>query len=230
MNKKVIALAICLVMSTALVIAQEKEDERLANSAKALQETLGGSNGLPTNILNHAECVLIFPSVKKVALGIGHSYGRGTLVCRKGATMNGEWGAPAMYSLDQSSLGVQLGGSDTDFVLVVMNQKGADQILNGKIKLGGGAAVAAGPTGAQAQQYDAEAMNKDILTYSRTKGALAGVSMAGAKMDTDNDANKALYGKDITAKEIVSGNEQIPAAAQPLVNLLDKASPARSSK
>jgi lipid-binding SYLF domain-containing protein len=228
MNKKVIALAICLAMSTALVIAQEKEDERLASSAKALQETLGGGNGLPTNILNHAVCVLIYPSVKKVGLGItGSSYGRGALVCRKGAAMNGEWGAPAMYALDQHSLGVQLGGSDTDFVLVVMNQKGADQILNGKIKLGTGAEAVAGPTGAQAQQYDAQAMNKDILTYSRSKGALVGVSLAGAKMDTDNDANKALYGKDITAKEIVSGNEQIPAAAQPLVNVLDKASPAR---
>ncbi|HKF20456.1 MAG TPA: lipid-binding SYLF domain-containing protein [Candidatus Angelobacter sp.] len=228
MNKKVIALAISLAMSTSLLIAQEKEDERLANSSKALEQILSGGNGLPTNVLNRALCVLVFPNVKKAALGIGQSYGRGALVCRKGATMNGEWGAPAMYSLDQSSLGLQLGGSSTDFVLVAMNQKGADQILNGKVKLGGNAAAVAGPTGAQATQYDAQAMNnKDILTYLRSKGALAGVSMEGAKIDTDKDANKALYGKDITAKEIVSGNEQVPPAAQPLVNVLDKASPAR---
>jgi lipid-binding SYLF domain-containing protein len=227
MNKKLAAVALCLAISSPL-IAQEKEDERLANSAKALQEILSGSNGLPKNILNQAVCVLIYPSVKKVALGvIGTGYGRGALVCRKGATMNGEWGAPAMYSLDQHSLGVQLGGTETDFVLVVMNQKGADQILNGKIKLGGNAAAVAGPTGAQATQYDAGAMNADVLTYSRSKGAFAGVSLQGAKMDEDKNANKALYGKDISVKEIVSGGEQVPAAAQPLVSLLDKSSPAR---
>jgi lipid-binding SYLF domain-containing protein len=228
MNKKLTALAICLAMSAPIIFAQEKEDERLANSAKVLQEILGENKGLSTNILNHAVCVLIYPSVKKVALGItGSSYGRGALVCRKGTDMNGEWGPPAMYSLDQHSLGVQLGGSATDFVLVVMNQKGAEQILNGKIKLGTGASAVAGPTGAQATQYDAQAMNQDILTYSRSKGALVGVSLAGAKMDTDKDANKALYGKDVDAKEIVTGSEQPPAAAQALIVLLNKTSPSR---
>jgi lipid-binding SYLF domain-containing protein len=209
-------------------MAQEKENERLANSAKVLEQLLGDSNGLPKNILNQAVCVLIYPGVKKVALGItGHGYGRGALVCRKGSDMNGAWGDPAMYSLDQSSIGVQLGMTDTDFVLVVMNQKGADQILNGKIKLGTDAAAAAGPTGAQATQYNAQAMNADVLTYSRSKGVFAGVSLEGAKMDSDNDANKALYGKEISAKDIVTGSEQIPSAAQPLVSLLDKTSPAR---
>jgi lipid-binding SYLF domain-containing protein len=227
MNKKLIAVAICLAMSSPLILAQEKEDERLANSDKALEQILGGSKGIPTNILNQAVCVLIYPSVKKAAVGIGASHGRGALLCRKGPDMSGEWGAPAMYSLDQGSIGLQLGGSATDFVLVVMNQKGADQILGGKVKLGGDVAVAAGPTGGQVGE---EATHKDILSYARSKGALAGVSMEGAKMDTDNDANKALYGKDITAKEIVAGNEQVPAAAQPMVNLLDKTSPARTSK
>jgi lipid-binding SYLF domain-containing protein len=183
---------------------------------------------LPKNILNQAVCVLIYPGVKKVALGImGTGYGRGEIVCRKGAKMNEAWGAPAMYSLDQHSLGVQLGGTETDFVLVVMNQKGAEQILNGKIKLGSNAAAAAGPTGSQATSYNAQAMNTDVLTYSRSKGVFAGVSLEGAKMDTDNDANKALYGKDISAKEIVTGGAQILPAAKPLINLLDKTSPAR---
>jgi SH3 domain-containing YSC84-like protein 1 len=229
MNKKLGVLVLCLAIVAPIMAQekQEKEDERLANSTKVLQQILG-DNGLPKNILNQAMCIVIFPSVKKVGLGVmGTGYGRGDLVCRK--DMNGEWGAPAMYSLDQHSLGPQLGGSETDFVLVVMNQKGADQILNGKIKLGTNAAAAAGPTGAQATQYNASAMNKDVLTYSRSKGAFAGVSLEGAKMDEDKDANKALYGKDISAKEITTGGEQIPAAAKPLVDLLDKTSPARKA-
>jgi lipid-binding SYLF domain-containing protein len=162
-----------------------------------------------------------------VAIGIGGSYGRGALVCRKGAKMNGAWGAPAMYALDQGSLGIQLGSTATDFVLVVMNQKGAEQVLNGKTKLGGNAAAAAGPTGAQATSYNADAMNVDVLTYSRSKGLFAGVSLEGASMEPDSNANKALYGKDISAKDIVEGNQTVISAAKPLVDVLDKTSPAR---
>jgi lipid-binding SYLF domain-containing protein len=209
------------------LFGQSKEDKRLANSATVLQTILTEDNGLPKNILDKADCVLVFPSVKKVAFGIGSSYGRGALVCRKGANMNGAWGAPAMYSLDQGSIGLQLGSTATDFVLVVMSQKGAEQILNGKTKLGSNAAAAAGPTGAQATAYSAADMNADVLTYSRSKGLFAGVSLEGASMDTDNDANKALYGKDLSAKEIISGSEPIVAAARPLVDLLDRTSLAR---
>jgi lipid-binding SYLF domain-containing protein len=162
-----------------------------------------------------------------VAIGIGGSYGRGALVCRTGTKMNGGWGAPAMYKLDQGSIGVQLGSTATDFVLVVTNQKGADQILNGKTKLGGNAAAAAGPTGAQATGYNADAMKADVLTYSRSKGLFAGVSLEGASMDTDDDANKDLYGKQVSAKEIISGSQAVIPAAKPLVDTLDKASPAR---
>ena len=133
-----------------------------------------------------------------------------------------------MYSLDQESVGLQLGSTEIDFVLVVMNQKGADQILSGKIKLGANAAAAAGPTGAQANTYNAQAMNVDVLTYTRSKGLFAGVSVEGATMDTDNDANRELYGKDISAQDIVRGSEPIVSAAKPLVNLLDKTSPART--
>jgi lipid-binding SYLF domain-containing protein len=209
------------------LFGQGKEDKRLTNSATVLQTILTEDNGLPKTILDKADCVLVFPSVKKVAFGIGSSYGRGALVCRRGADMNGAWGAPAMYSLDQGSIGLQLGSTATDFVLVVMNRKGADQILNGKTKLGSNAAAAAGPTGTQATAYNADAMNADVLTYSRSKGLFAGVSLVGASMEADNDANKALYGKDISAREIVTGSEPVVAAAKPLVDLLDKTSLAR---
>jgi lipid-binding SYLF domain-containing protein len=222
----IIALALAVPAS---MFAQKKEDDRLAKSVAAFREILEGDNGLPKSILNQAVCVLIYPSVKKIAIGIGGSYGRGTLVCRKGPKMNGTWGAPAMYSLDQGSIGLQLGSTATDFVLVVMNQKGADQILSGKTKLGGNAAAAAGPTGVQATSYNAQAMNVDVLTYSRSKGLFAGVSIEGATMDTDNDANRALYGKDLGAQDIVKGSQPVVPAAKPLINLLDKTSPTRRS-
>src|SRR5882762_6742816 len=220
----IIALALAVPAS---MFAQKKEDDRLAKSAAAIREILEGDDGLPKSILNQAVCVLIYPSVKKIAIGIGGSYGRGALVCRKGPDMKGEWGAPAMYSLDQGSVGLQLGSTATDFVLVVMNQKGADQILNGKTKLGSNAAAAAGPTGAQANTYNAAAMNADVLTYSRSKGLFAGVSLEGATMDADKDANRALYGKESNAKDIIDGGQAIIPSARPLVNLLDKNSPAR---
>jgi len=224
--KTKIAGLVFVLMLTAPAFAQTKEAERLDNSAKVFQQILSDNKGLPKSVLDKAECVLIFPSVKKVAVGIGTSYGRGALVCRKGATMNGSWGDPAMYKLDQGSIGVQLGSTATDFVLLVMNQKGAEQILNGKTKLGSNASAAAGP-GAQATSYNAEAMNVDVLTYSRSKGLFAGVSLEGASMDGDNDANKNLYGKDMTPKEIVTGGAAAPAAAKSLIDVLDNASPAR---
>src|SRR5580698_4638910 len=224
MKKTLLSILLCLAVASPL-FAQKKEAERLANSANVLQQILIG--GLPQSILDKADCVLVFPSVKKVAVGIGGSYGRGALTCRTGAKMNGKWGAPAMYSLDESSLGIQLGSTATDFVLVIMNQKGAEQVLNGKTKLGSNAAAAAGPTGAQATSYNAGAMNVDVLTYSRSKGLFAGVSLQGATMDSDDDANKSLYGKATGAKDIVEGGQAVVPAAEPLVDLLNKTSPAR---
>jgi lipid-binding SYLF domain-containing protein len=171
--------ALALLLTLALpAFAQTKEEQRLDNSAKVFQDILS-NNGLPKSILDKAECALIFPSVKKVAVGIGSSYGRGALICRKGATMNGS-----------------------------------------------NASAAAGP-GAQATSYNAEAMNADVLTYSRSKGLFAGVSLEGASMDGDTDANKSLYGKDLTVKEIITGGTASPASAKSLIDVLDKASPAR---
>jgi lipid-binding SYLF domain-containing protein len=226
MKTKIAVLGLALATAFSL-FAQTKEDERLANSASVMKELLQGDKGLPKTVLNQSMCVLVFPSVKKVAIGIGGSYGRGVLVCRKGEKMDGGWGAPAMYALDQGSLGVQLGSTATDFVLVVMHNKGVDAILNGKLKLGANAAAAAGPTGAQATGYNAQAMSSDVLTYSRSKGLFAGVALEGASIDTDNDANKKLYGKDLGAKEIVTGSQEVVPAAKPLVTLLDTTSPDR---
>jgi lipid-binding SYLF domain-containing protein len=227
MKKRMMVLALCLAVALPL-FAQKKEEERIANSATVLHELLAGDKGLPVHVLDQADCVVIFPSVKKIAVGIGGSYGRGVLVCRTGPKMDGPWGTPAMYKLDQASIGVQLGSTATDFVLTVMNHKGAEQILNGKTKLGTNAAAAAGPTGAQATSYNASAMNVDVLTYSRSKGLFAGVSLEGASMDSDEDANKSLYGKATGAKDIVEGGQAAPTAAQPLDDVLIKASPARN--
>lgn len=226
MKTKLAILGLCLTITFPL-LAQKKEDQRLSDSATVMKELSQGDKGLPKSILNQAMCVLVFPSVKKVAVGIGGSYGRGVLVCRKGGKMDGEWGAPVMFALDQGSVGVQLGSTATDFVLVVMNDKGVDAILNGKTKLGSNAAAAAGPTGAQATSYNAANMKSDVLTYSRSKGLFAGVSLEGASMDSDDDANKALYGKAISAKDIVEGGQAVVPAAKSLVDLLDKTSPAR---
>jgi lipid-binding SYLF domain-containing protein len=222
--------AVMLAFSVLVVplLAQKDEEKRLASSATVLQQILSQDNGLPKTILERAYCVLIFPGVKKVAIGIGGSYGRGELVCRKDVKMDGSWGAPAMYALDQGSLGLQLGSTETDFVAVITSQKGVDEILNGKTKLGSNAAVAAGPTGAQAASYNAVG-NADILTYSRSKGLFAGVSLAGASIDVDKDANKAIYGKEEDVKDIIHGNQPVVPAAKPLVDLLNKTSPARKS-
>jgi len=228
MKTKLTILGLCFAVAFPL-LAQKKEDERLQNAANVMKELIQGDKGLPPSILNQSKCVLIFPSVKKVAVGIGGSYGRGVLVCRQGAKMVGDWGAPAMYSLDQGSLGIQLGSTATDFVLVVMHDKGVDAILSGKTKLGADAAAAAGPTGAQANGYNAAEMrSSDVLTYSRSKGLFAGVSLEGASMDADKEANQKLYGKEIGAKEIVTGGQAVVPAAQPLVNLLNTVSPART--
>ena len=204
-----IATTLVLTLATAsLIFAQaKKEDERLASSDAVMKELLQGDKGMPKTVLHQSMCVLIFPNVKKVAVGIGGSYGRGVLVCRKGENMDAGWGAPAMYRLDEGSLGVQLGSTSTDFVLAVVHKNGVDAILNGKMKLGANASATAGPTGAQATSYDAQAMDSDVLTYSRSKGLFAGVSLEGASIDSDNDANKKLYGKELTAREIVTGSE-----------------------
>jgi lipid-binding SYLF domain-containing protein len=220
-----VATLLALCVSVVSVFAQD-EQECLANSAAALQQILSEDTGLPKTILDKAYCVIIFPSVKKVAIAPGGSYGRGVLVCREGAGMDGSWSAPAMYALNMRSLSFQIGTTETDFVLVIVSQKGVAQVLNGKTKLGSNAAVADGPTGAHAERYKL-GDHTDMLTYARTRVPVAGVSLARAEMGSDKGANKAIYGTNEGAKDIVQGNHAVVPAAKPLVNLLDKTSPTR---
>lgn len=220
MTKKILLLIVCVAVSLPLVA--QKAAKRLSESAAVLK-TILDKNDIPKGILDKAECVLVYPAVKKVGVGIGVTYGRGVLVCRTGAKMNGSWGAPAMYTLDTGSLGAQLGSTSTDYVLLVMTQRGADKILTGKLKLGADANATAGPSSANAAGFNDP--NVDVLAYSQAKGLFAGVSLGSASMATDNDANKDLYGKSIDASEIVRGEVPVPAAGKALVDELNKMSP-----
>ena len=217
-------LSILAVLSVP-VFAQSKFDDRLSESAEVLRQ-MSKPDAIPPAVLNRAACVLVFPMVKKVGIGLGVTYGRGVLVCRKGANMNGPWSAPAMYRLNVGSLGVQLGSSATDYVLVVETDRGALKILSGKLKLGADASAVAGPTGAKA--VGANDPNIDMLTYSRAKGGLfAGASLGSASMDSDDDGNKAIYGKDVDATQIIR-SESVPASGQSIVDVLTRLSPKRT--
>ena len=223
MNKTVL-LALASVALTLPAVAQSKMDNRLGDSTEVLKQILLKPDEIPQAYLDKSVCVLVFPSVKKIAVGIGGTYGRGVILCRTGTNMTGPWSAPAMYKLDVGSLGVQLGSSSTDYVLLVENKASAQKVLSGKLKLGADASAVAGPTGAKA--LAANDANTDILTYSRAKGLFAGASLASANLDTDDDANKAVYGKDINAVTIVREGGATPTpAGKPLVALLTKHSP-----
>lgn len=224
---------VAMLGTAATAVAQEdkKEAERLGEAAKVLQEILAMPEGIPQGLLDKSECVVVFPGVKKAAIGIGGSYGRGALTCRSGATHTGPWSAPAMYALEGASIGFQLGGSDTDFVMLVMNDKGANSVLNSKVKLGADAAIAAGPKGREAEAATNAVLQAEILSYSRSKGAFAGVSLEGSTLRSDGDANKNLYGKELQAQQIIVGNAvKTPAAGQPLVDALNKKSPKNLSE
>ncbi len=221
MKNRLMAVFLCFAASVP-VIAQ-KVDKRLTESTAVLQ-TIADKKGISDTAWSKARCVLVYPGVKKVGVGLGVSYGRGVLVCRTGADMTGKWGAPIMYKLDVGSLGAQLGSTSTDYVLLVISQRGADKILSGKLKLGAGASAVAGPSGANAAAFNDP--NVDILSYSQSKGLFAGATLGSASLESDDDANKDLYGKTIDAAQMVrEGNTAVPAPAQPLVSLLKRISP-----
>ena len=217
--------AVCA--STITLFAQKDEETCLANSATALQQVLSGNDALPKAILDKGYCVIIFPGVKKEANFPGSSYGKGALVCRKGAEMDGTWSAPVMYALDMTSLEFQVGSTETDFGLVVVTRKGADQLLNGKTKLGSNVTSVKGPTGDRAASYYNVERHADILIYARLRAPFAGVSLKRASMGIDKGANKAIYGDAKEPKDIVSDSQGIVPTAKPLVDLLDKVSPMR---
>jgi len=224
--KRVIVAAMLVVLMAVPTWAGNDTQERLENAATVLDEILNVPDNIPQELLDRAECVVVIPSVKKFAIGFGGSYGRGAMVCRSGEKFGGPWGAPTMMALEGGSFGLQLGGQATDFVLLVMNQKGANSLLSSKVKLGAGMSAAAGPKGRSADAATDAWMRAEILSYSRAKGLFAGVSLEGSTLRPDNGANKELYGRKIDAKVIVrSGSVHTPGAAAALVGRLQKASP-----
>jgi lipid-binding SYLF domain-containing protein len=187
---------------------KEKDDQTLKNAAAVLQAMINDSN-VPASLLAKADCVMVLPDVKKAGFLVGGSGGRGPMSCRTGKDFRGRWSAPAMYRVGGVSFGLQLGGSSSDYVLLIMHQKAVDALLNGNTKLGSDATAAAGPTGATATSTTGD----DILTYGRAQGLFAGVSLGGASLEPDTDANKRLYGKDVSARDIVIGNTVTTTAA-----------------
>src|ERR1019366_7703786 len=228
MKKLTTLLLLCAFVPGAF--AAKEEEDRVKDSGQVLSEILNIPDNIPQDLIDKAECLIILPSVKKGAFGVGGSYGRGVMICRSGPHYTGRWGAPAMYALEGVSIGFQLGGEATDFVLLVMNPKGAESLLNSKVKLGADASAAAGPKGRDAEGATDIVMNAEILSYSRNKGLFAGISLEGSTLRSDGSANEKLYGRKLTAKEIIrEGKVGIPPSAHELVSLLDRKSPVNKS-
>ena len=226
-----VLLAIFLISTAASAADRDdkdktKQEERLQNSGTVMSEILNIPDNIPQDLLDKAHCIVVIPSVLKAAFVVGASYGRGAMVCRTGKNLRGSWGAPAMMVLEGGSFGFQIGGEATDFVLLVMGDRGANSLLHSKVKLGGDVSVAAGPVGRTAEANTDAYMRSEILTYSRARGLFAGVSLEGASLRADKDGNEVLYGQRISAARIVQGpSPATPPSAHQLVALLDKASP-----
>src|SRR5258708_2850958 len=204
----------------------KKETDRLDNCGTVLKEIMDIPDNIPQDLIDKAECVIVFPSVLKAAFIIGGSYGRGAMTCRTGEHFTGPWGAPTMMALEGGSVGFQIGGQATDFVLLVMNPRGAKAILHSKVKLGADASAAAGPKGRDAEAATDATLRAEVLTYSRARGLFAGISLEGSSLRPDNDANERVYHKKVEAEAIVrKGAVAVPPAAQELIGLLNKKSP-----
>src|SRR6201988_2439790 len=228
MKKLIVCFGLVLMSVSVMAFAanDEREEDRVKDAGTVMKEILNIPDDIPQDLLDKAECIVVLPSVKKGAFGIGGSYGRGIMVCRSGEHYKGRWGAPALYALEGISIGFQLGGQATDFVLLVMNPKGAESLLYSKVKLGADASAAAGPKGRTAESATDVVMNAEILSYSRNKGLFAGISLEGSTLRSDGSANEKLYGRKLSAKEIIrEGKVGIPASARQLVALLDKEVP-----
>lgn len=227
MTKTVLAVGLLVVM-TLPSFGQEKEEERVKNAGQVLSEIMNIPDNIPQSVIDKAYCVVVLPGVLKAAFIVGGSYGRGVMTCRGGQNFKGPWTAPTMMALEGGSFGLQLGGESTDFVLLLMSSKSAESMLKSKVKLGGDASAAAGPVGRTATAETDVKLNAEILSYSRAKGLFAGVSLAGSTLRPDNDGNKKLYGKDVTAQDIVFEHAvPPPASATLLLKTLDRRSPKR---
>lgn len=222
MKKSLLVLLVLCALPLAYA-DNEKEQDRVKDAGEVLKEIIDIPDNIPKDLFDRAECVIVLPSVKKGAFGIGGSYGRGVMECRTGEHYTGPWGAPAMYALEGVNIGFQLGGQATDFVLLVMNPRGAKSLLGSKVKLGADAAAAAGPKGRTSTAATDVVMRAEILSYSRSRGLFAGVSLEGSTLRSDGRANEKLYGKPVSAKEIIREHKVgVPECAQELVALLNK--------
>jgi lipid-binding SYLF domain-containing protein len=202
------------------------EKDRLQNAGTVIKEVLDIPDDIPQDLLDKARCVVVLPSVLKAAFVVGGSYGRGAMVCRTGKDFTGPWGSPAMYALEGGSIGLQIGGEATDFVILVMNDRGVESLLHSKVKLGADASIAAGPKGRTASADTDAYMRAEMLSYSRARGVFAGISLQGSTLRPDNDANERLYGKDATAARIITESKiEAPEAAHALVSRLQRATP-----
>jgi lipid-binding SYLF domain-containing protein len=229
--KKASALILTIVLASPVFAAEKtREQKRLEASGQVFKEIMDIPDGIPKDLLNKAECVIVIPSVLKFAIGVGGDFGRGAITCRTGQHFTGHWSAPALFALEGANIGFQLGGEATDFVLLVMNPKGANSILSSKVKLGADASAAAGPKGRTAAADTDIVMRAEVLSYSRSRGLFAGISLEGSTLRSDGSANKKLYGRDLSAKQIVrEGKVGVPASGRELVSLLNKLSPKNQS-
>jgi SH3 domain-containing YSC84-like protein 1 len=229
--KRAIALGIILLLTVPTFGAEKtREQKRLEACGEVLKDILDIPDDIPKDLMNKAECVIVIPSVLKFAIGVGGDFGRGAITCRTGEHYTGPWSAPALFALEGGNIGFQLGGQATDFVLLVMNNKGATSILGSKVKLGADASAAAGPKGRTAAADTDIVMRAEVLSYSRSRGLFAGISLEGSTLRSDGSANRKLYGRSLSAKEIVREHKVgVPASGRELVSLLDKQSPKNHS-
>lgn len=229
--KKASVLILTIVLACPVFAAEKtREQKRLEASGQVFKEIMDIPDGIPKDLLNKAECVIVIPSVLKFAIGVGGDFGRGAITCRTGQHFTGHWSAPALFALEGANVGLQLGGEATDFVLLVMNPKGANSILSSKVKLGADASAAAGPKGRTAAADTDVVMRAEVLSYSRSRGLFAGISLEGSTLRSDGSANKKLYGRELSAKQIVrEGKVGVPASGRELVSLLNKLSPKNQS-
>ena len=228
--RRLLILFPALLLFCANLTAADKEEDRLKAAGEVLGEILKIPDSIPHSILERAECVIVFPSVKKLAIGIGGSYGRGAMSCRSGENFTGPWSAPALYALEGGNIGFQLGGQETDYVLLAVNPKGVESLLKSKVKLGADASAAIGPKGREAEAATDALMRAEMLTYSRSRGLFAGVSLEGSTLREDGSANEKVYGKKVSARQIVRQHAvNTPAAGRLMIATLQKASPRNQS-
>jgi lipid-binding SYLF domain-containing protein len=222
------AAALLALLFPALSFGQVKEARRLDACREVLEELLGGEERIPRDLLDRAECVAVIPSAKKFALGFGGRWGKGAVVCR-GHGGSGSWGPPLMISLGGGSFGLQIGGQAADYVFLVMNPKGIDYLMRSQFTLGGDAAVAAGPVGRTGSASTDLRMRAEILSYSRTRGLFAGLSLEGSVVKQDQDGNENVYGERVDARLLLQqGAYPVPPQARGLVDLLSTSSPRKA--